>query len=305
MGKGLLDTKIIKACVALAVAALLFYGGQVRLPFVDQQTDQYFLTAISKAGMAYATCRIVNASVSVLKESTIQLEPAGVGVSLALGQALDPIDDMTERLSDVLVTAITALGVQKLIYEISQVLALKILAVLLVFWVLFYLIDSVRFERIKKMILGLLILMAIVRLTLPMSAMASAFIHQHFFEERITTASESLKGGIKDLDHLKEIALPQIDGIKGTIENSAFFLKQKIHALKTGMAAMTKNMGMLIDTLLTLTFLYMGIFFIQVIMLPILTFWLLAKIIHAFFDIRLSILTNDLNKGDDHAVCEH
>jgi len=71
-------------------------------------TDAYFREAITKAGVAYATCRVLNASVSIVKDSSLQLEPAGVGISLAVGQALDPIDDMTERLSDVLVTAITS-----------------------------------------------------------------------------------------------------------------------------------------------------------------------------------------------------
>jgi hypothetical protein len=76
---------------------------------LDTTADDYFRDAITKAGLTYATCRAVNASISIVKESSLQLEPAGVGVSLAVGQALDPIDDMTERLSDVLNKHVVAL----------------------------------------------------------------------------------------------------------------------------------------------------------------------------------------------------
>jgi len=132
MKNKIISEKMAKACVAISLAVVLFFASGTRIPVLETHTDQYFINAITKAGAAYAACRVVNASVSILKESSIQLEPAGVGISLALGQALDPIDDMTERLSDVLVTAITALGVQKMVYEISRGLALKMLSVLLI-----------------------------------------------------------------------------------------------------------------------------------------------------------------------------
>lgn len=73
---------------------------------------------MTKAGVAYGVCRVVNASVSAIKESQIQIEPAGLGVSLAVGQVLDSLDDMTERASDILVTAIVSLGIQKIVYEL-------------------------------------------------------------------------------------------------------------------------------------------------------------------------------------------
>ncbi len=123
--------KIIGSSIGILAAILLFFSAGLKLPVMDSATDTYFREAITRAGVAYATCRIVNASVSIVKESNLELEPAGVGVSLAVGQALDPIDDMTERLSDVLVTAITSLGVQKLAYEMSVSLAPPILSVFL------------------------------------------------------------------------------------------------------------------------------------------------------------------------------
>jgi len=71
-----------------------------------------------------------NAVVSVFQESEVQLEPAGVGVSLALGQALDPINDLVERFSWVMLASLTSLGIQKFLIEITPFLSIQILLLL-------------------------------------------------------------------------------------------------------------------------------------------------------------------------------
>ncbi len=203
-------------------------------------------------------------------------------MSLALGQALDPIDDMTERLSDVLVTAITALGVQKMVYEISQALILPILSGLLILMAFLIWLNTEKARRIKQILTGLIFIAAIVRCTFPFSALASSFLQDHFFNDRIQAANHALSTCVGPLDSLKEISLPEIDGVKQTIENSFQFLKDKTRALNLAVAEFSRNMGEIIQTLLTLTFLYVAFFFIQVLLLPVLTFWILAKVTRVF-----------------------
>lgn len=299
-----IGSKLVRSGLALLSAIVLFMGSGAKIPVFEANTDYYFQDAIKKAGLAYATCRIVNASVSILKESSLKLEPAGIGVSLALGQALDPIDDMTERSSDVLVTAITSLGVQKLIYEISLAVAFPILSCVLALLAILIWFNNDIVHRFKHILTGLIILVAIIRITLPLSAMANTFIHAHFFDDRIKAATTSLSLGVQDLDTLKEVSLPEIDGLMGTIENSALFLKEKTSALNLAITALTNNMSLIIETLLALTFLYVGVFFIQVVLLPILTFWLLIKVTNAFFN-PASLMNHNVLKGDNHAICEH
>ena len=101
-----INPTIARLILLVAVAIMLFILPGLKLPYLDQKADTYFSEAMTKAGLAYGVCRVINASVSVIKESQVQLEPAGLGVSLAAGQLLDPLDDMTERASDILVTAI-------------------------------------------------------------------------------------------------------------------------------------------------------------------------------------------------------
>ncbi|MBW2512539.1 MAG: hypothetical protein JRE01_11000, partial [Deltaproteobacteria bacterium] len=80
---------------------------------VDTRASAYIDQSLMNAGAAFLLARGFNAVVSVFQESELQLEPAGVGVSLALGQALDPINDLVERFSWVMLASLTSLGIQK------------------------------------------------------------------------------------------------------------------------------------------------------------------------------------------------
>ncbi len=296
--------KIAMSSLGAFVAILLFFSAGLRLPILDSTTDGYFRESISKAGVAYATCRLVNASVSIIKDSCLNLEPAGVGITLAIGQALDPIDDMTERVSDVIVTAITSLGVQKLAYEISVSLAPPILTMFLLLLSILIWFENQRSATIQKAMIDFMLLILIARFTLPISAITNNYIQEHFFEEKISNANKELALGSTELDKLMEFSLPEIDGVLGTVKNSASFLKRKSLEFKNALINTVSDTGNIIENLLKLTFLYFGVFLIQVIALPIIVFWLFVKFISSLFGTkapvilhRSSIFTKYKNNG--------
>ena len=299
--KGQWKRRVVISLTGIAVAVILFFTAGIRLPGLDTRTDTYFAGAMTKAGLAYATCRGLNAAVSIIKESTLQLEPAGVGVSLAVGQVLDPIDDMTERLSDVLVTAITALGLQKLAFEISLTLAPPIFAFFLGLLSLLVWFGGQRVATLQHHLLGLLVLIAVARFCLPLSSLANDFLYQHFFADQISQANESLTLGSVELERLKEISLPQTDGLMGTIENSATLIREKTGQLKDALIATVSRMGEMIENLLKLTFLYVGIFIIQVILLPILAFWFLVRLTNILFHQHWPVILKHGPNGSEAA----
>jgi len=274
--------KIFLSALGIMVAILLFLTPGLKIPVIDEATESYFRAAISKGGISYGACRIINASVSVIKESSLHLEPAGVGLSLAVGQALDPIDDMTERLSDILVTAITSLGVQKLAYEIGISLAPPILGIFLFFLAVLIWFNNIRLVFLHKTVTRFALIIIIARFFLPLSSVANDFINTTFFSPRIEEVNKKLVLQSNELDKLKNFSLPET-GILGT----ASFLREKSGDFKKALAAVANNMGGLIENLLQLTFLYVGILLIQVVLLPLLTFFFLVKIVNALFDIHL------------------
>ncbi len=275
--------RAIISFIEILIGVMLFFSSGLKLPVLDSMTDAYFRDAITKAGVAYGTCRVINASVSIVKDSSLQVEPAGVGISLAVGQALDPVDDMTERLSDVLVTAITSLGVQKLAYEICVSLAPPILSIFMFVLSVLVWFENPRLAFFHKSTVRLLLLIGIARICFPVSSMTSEFLHKHFFADKISKANKELALGSVELNKLKEFSLPKIDGVLGTIENSALFLKQKSVEFRDALMATVGKTGEIVESLLQLTFLYVGLFLIQVILLPLLSFWLLVKTANTVF----------------------
>lgn len=282
--------RFLKSLAGIVMAILLFYAPGIKMPVLDVRTDAYFTSAIAKAGLTYATCRIINASVSIVKESNLQLEPGGVGLSLAVGQVLDPLDDMTERLSDVLVTAITSLGIQKLAYEISVSLVPPILAVCLFMLSLGVWFAHERVRAVQTLIVRLAVLVMIARCCLPLSSAINQLLHDHFFSDKIAAAKQELASGSAGLEKLKQFSLPDTDGLLGTIKNSAALLKQKSVEVKDALQSLAGSMGTIVDNLLRLTFLYVGVFMIQVIVLPVMVFWLLVKAANALFLTRFPVI---------------
>ena len=294
--------KMARATIGVLIAVLLFFSAGVRLPILDSKTDAYFSEAITSAGVAYATCRIINASVSVVKGSSLNLEPAGIGVTLAVGQALDPIDDMTERVSDVLVTAITSLGVQKLAFEIGVSIAPQLLAVFLLIFSILIMFEPERIAPLRKTLMRLMFFVLIARFALPISAMANNYLQDHFFSEKISGANQELALGASELDKLLQFSLPKVDGVLGTIKNNAAFIQQKSVEFKDAIVATVSNAGNIIENLLKLAFLYVGIFLIQVIALPMLIFWLLIKFANSLFDTNLPVILQQAKLPNGSAV---
>jgi hypothetical protein len=282
--------KLIGSSIGIVIAILLFFSSDLKIPVMDSMTNEYFTKAITKAGLAYATCRVINASVSIVKDSSLQLEPAGVGVSLAVGQALDPIDDMTERLSDVLVTAIASLGVQKIAYEISVSVAPRVLSIFVFALAILVWFEHQRINFFQRTVTWFIFLIISARFCLPISSVIDDYLNRHFFDNQISETNQRLAIASSELNKLKEFSLPEVDGILGTIENSASFIKQKSAEFRNALTVTVSNAGDIIENLLELTFLYVGIFLIQVVILPLLSFLFLVKMANTLFQKNIPVI---------------
>lgn len=275
------DSAIVKPVLLAALALTLLMLPGVKLPYLDQKADAYFSETIMKAGVAYSVCRVVNASVSVIKESEVQIEPAGLGVSLAAGQVLDPLDDMTERASDVLVTAIVSLGILKIAYELSVEFALALIAIFLITFVAAALFKGNKAKITREIVLKSIIFIAVARLCLPISALVSTYLNDHYFKAEINKAKDELAMNSPQTERLKNMRMPQIDGVFGTVKNGFNFVEKKTSDLGAALKGMIRNAERMMSNLLTLSYLYVALFIIQCILLPIGAFWLLTQITNA------------------------
>ncbi len=286
--KSIDKAKFVRVGIFLLGAILLYLAPSKKLHIVDDRAQEYFSQSIERAGIAYASSRGLNALVSIVKETTVQLEPAGVGLSLAIGQALDPIDDMTERLSDVLVMAIVSLGLQKLIYELGVSIIPNVLCACFLFLSVMSLFSQGSVASITRGSFNICMILVVGRFFLPLSAFLNEWMFDCYFQQYFTQSTDVLSMATGKFDHLKHFELPEIDGISGTIKNSAEMLKLKVTQLQEALSGMTENLGNVIDHLLRLTWMYLAVFIIQVIVLPLGMFWLLLRLLSHLFSIDVS-----------------
>ena len=279
-----LKKSLARSVICLLAAALLWMAPGITAPILDEQADEYFSTTIKQAGIAYGTARLINASVSVVMESNLQVQPAGVGLSLAVGQVLDPLNDMAERLSDVLVMAIVSLGVQKLMYEISLSAVPLILACIFIVLAVLAFFPHSKLMLLQRLLLRFALLLLVFRFFLPLSAMLNAVIYQHFFIESITTSKDAIALESKSIQGLADFSQLQATTDQTQSESDGFwsqlmearllsdatdFIGQKSQQIKQAFLSKQQYTTQLIDHLLALTYLYVALFVIQVILLPL------------------------------------
>jgi hypothetical protein len=275
MGSKILTT------VLLCLAAILFVGAIGRsIPYLDERADRYFRDTTADAALAYATVRGVNAVVSVLKESELHVSPAGVGLSIAAGQILDPIDDLTERLSLVLVTALVSLGLQKLVMEIGQqappaLLALVTLLLIIPLW-----LKGVRRILLFDRLLKLATLLVILRLLLPVSSFFSDAVYQSLLKDDMIAAKTQLAALSAEQEVIGGFDSPDEVGIIASFTTSA---RAKMESARDLYRRIAQSGDDIINALLLLTTLYVSLFILQVIVIPVGTLWLMILLIKSLF----------------------
>lgn len=99
------------------------------VPQVDILASEYLADTISSNAIVYGVVRTLNGVISVAQSAEV-----GVGVaSVGLGEILDPVNDLIERFSTLLLVTLTALGISNVLLILSSSFAFKVLVTLVGF----------------------------------------------------------------------------------------------------------------------------------------------------------------------------
>ena len=106
-----------RAWIAFGVVAVV--GLLAVLPVADDLGEGHVDAALRRALLGYAVARGLNGAISVAQGTEVAVQPAGIGVNFAPGEILDPINDLVERFSWIMMLAASSLGVQKVLLAMS------------------------------------------------------------------------------------------------------------------------------------------------------------------------------------------
>jgi len=292
--------------------ALLFRFLPLEIPILDQKGDKYFDEAIKKAAVTYGVVRLTNALVSVAKETEVEVL-VGLGITIPVGQLLDPIDDATERLSSVLTVSIAMLGVMKVAKELLSFYAFKLLSYLLPLLIPGIWIRSL--TNFSRNLLGLIVLIFLLRLSLPLCGVVNDFIYRDFFEPQIKSslqtfsivnehknrllidvwvAQDSLPEGVEGdfsldvqedsggfLSSLKGYfskILSYLENAKSWIGSAFELLDEKKKELLALFKSLWEYKDELVGAITSLIVVYISLVAIQVLLIPLAVVWFLKQL---------------------------
>ncbi|MGI9293672.1 MAG: hypothetical protein ACR2PS_06785 [Pseudomonadales bacterium] len=161
---------------------------------MDQLGDEYIDSAFERALLGFAIARGLNGVISVAQGTEIAIQPAGVGVNFTPGEILDPINDLVERFSWIMLLASSSLGVQKTLLAISGWIGLGILVALTASFFLFTQWSRViSGEAVKRIATQLFMLVLVLRFMMPLVALSNEWFYQQFLAEQYQQSSEQLE----------------------------------------------------------------------------------------------------------------
>jgi len=193
----------------IILLSTLFVFNLSTLP--DKIATNYLDNALKASATAYVAARGINATISLLQDIDLSIG----FVSGSPGELLDPVNDLIERFSNILLISTTSLGIQKIMLGISGWLVIKIFITLLLSLLISHLLLINKTTLISQQYLPLIykgiIFSLVLRFAIPIMAISSGLIENLFIEEQISS-------NITQLQKTNE-STARISKLKGDIIN--------------------------------------------------------------------------------------
>jgi hypothetical protein len=189
-------TRFIATFLLAALVVLALSGKS------DNLAEDYIDESFKRALVTFALARGMNALISVVQGTELAFEPAGIGVTLTPGEVLDPINDLIERFSWVMLLATTSLGTQEVLTVASRASALQaaLLIAVAVGMLLTWRPEWTPSVAWRGFLLRFVALALFVRFAVPGIALLNHITYETFLSERYEESLAALENAKKDLE---------------------------------------------------------------------------------------------------------
>ena len=263
---------------------LLLAGVLSVTPFMDNRAAGDYEQLFQRAFVTFALARTINGVISVVQGTEVALQPAGVGVTLTPGEILDPVNDLIERFSWIMMGATISLGVQNVLLDVSAWWVIQILVTALAAWLvirLWYPGQGEGFNRILfRRVFPLLLL---IRFAVPVMLIANDLLYQQFLEQRYQQSTEIIAEAGRELEQIKAEAheddtKQNDDSMLGSLARAWSSTVDSVD-LSGRLERMQEQAAVVIEHLIQLSV----VFILQTALLPVVFLWFFIQAIKRFF----------------------
>ena len=249
----------VLAIVAVAVMVVCAWLGPLEAA-ANRQID----AGLKRALVSFAVARTLNAVISVAQGTQVLLQPLGVGVNLTVGQALDPVNDLIEQFSTLMLVASVAFGVQKVLVGVGAHWGISLLLTgIAACWALLV----VRGKRTPPLLAQALVVLLMLRFALPVATIGSDLVFQQFLAGDYAASQQALDRTAVQVGKASPAAVATdtpglMDRIKGWAGSQGTAWKERFDSLKQAAEQATEHVVKL-----------MVIFILQTLVLPVAMLW--------------------------------
>jgi len=253
-------------------------------PFVDQRAATDYEQLFQRAFITFALARTINGVISAVQGTEIALQPAGVGVTLTPGEILDPVNDLVERFSWIMMGATISLGIQNVLLDVSATWLIQVLVTALALWLLIRLWYPGQDAGVYRVVLKrVFLLLLFIRFAVPVMLIANDLLYQQFLEPRYQQSTTVITEAGKDLEQLRtEASVEPVDASDGSMLDSitrAWSSTVDSIDITGKLDRMQNRAGEVIEHLIQLSV----VFILQTGLLPIAFLWVFLQVFKKLF----------------------
>ena len=189
-------TRRILAVVALAVLLPLAWLGTL-----DGWAGRNVETGLTRALATFATARAANAVISAMQGTSVDVTPLGVGVIATPGQILDPLNDLVEEFSTLMLAACVSFAIQALLmavgasWEVSLALTVLLLGWALIAW---------RAAPPPRLLVRLLVILLFVRFAPALAALGSEGAFRAVMAGTYSSSQSRVEGTYRSITEVQD-----------------------------------------------------------------------------------------------------
>jgi len=292
--------KILISFLLIALASLS--STQVVDKFSSVQLDKAFTRSVT----VFAIARGLNGLISVVQGTEVYATPAGVGVNFAVGQIVDPMNDMVERFSWVMLMSSVSLGVQEIMLHLGQtivvqtLLALSVLMMIAMLWIP-KLWHAPSFNLVFKTVSVFVFLRFVVPLLLLCNEAIYTYILEPKYEESkaaLIFSNDEIKGLVNEvqINQQKQVHVQnfQENSLMEKAQNyfnetiQTLNVKRQLHVLKIKFKKLLTNLENKFNYAIDYIVVLITIFIVQNLLLPLSALWIFYKLFRRFLETDLS-----------------
>jgi len=242
---------------------------------LDTKSSEQLDSALTRSLSTFAVARTLNGLVSVVQGTEINISPVGMGATFAPGQFLDPINDMVERFSWVMLMSSVSIGAQEVMLHLGKTTLFKLLFTLFTLLVLLQLwIPRMRTIWPISWSLKMVIVLALLRFSVP----GIVLINELVYEAVLAPQYEKSIGEVVQTSNEVTVMVAEVQSREQKLDEERSFIEKfnvskqydefKI-ALKESVTAFIAKFNEAMESIIRL----ITVFIINSIVIPLIALW--------------------------------